>query len=67
VLPLDVYLENEIELAQAVTTGETVDGLEGTVGAKLLKRDPESRVVVNFHGVSPSTTFFPSSQNCLLP
>jgi hypothetical protein len=54
VLPLDVYLENEIELAQAATTGEIVDGLEGTVGAKLLKRDPESRVVVNFHGVSSS-------------
>jgi hypothetical protein len=52
VLPLDVYLENEIELVKAVTTGEVTDGLEGTVGAKLLKRDPESRVVVNFHGVS---------------
>jgi hypothetical protein len=52
VLPLDVYLENESELIKAVTTGEVVDGLEGTVGAKLLKRDVESRVVVNFHGVS---------------
>jgi hypothetical protein len=52
VLPLDVYLENEIELVKAVTTGEVTDGLEGTVGAKLLKRDPESKVVVNFHGVS---------------
>jgi hypothetical protein len=52
VLPLDVYLENENELVQAVTTGEVVDGLEGTVGAKLLKRDVDGRVVVNFHGVS---------------
>jgi len=52
VLPLDVYLANEVELAQAATSGEVVDGLEGTVGAKLLKRDVESRVVVNFHGVS---------------
>jgi hypothetical protein len=47
-----MYLENEIELVKAVTTGEVTDGLEGTVGAKLLKRDPESKVVVNFHGVS---------------
>jgi hypothetical protein len=57
VLPLDVYLENEHELTLAATTGEVSDGLEGTVGAKLLKRDSESRVVVNFHGVSPSTAF----------
>lgn len=52
VLPLDVYLEHESELVQAVTTGEVVDELESTVGAKLLKKDAESRVVVNFHGVS---------------
>lgn len=58
VLPLDVYLANEVELAQAATSGEVVDGLEGTVGAKLLKRDVESRVVVNFHGVSPSFVCF---------
>jgi hypothetical protein len=57
VLPLDVYLENEVELVKAVTTGVVADGLEGTVGAKLLKRDAESRVVVNFHGVS--LLFFP--------
>jgi hypothetical protein len=55
-----VYLENENELVQAVTTGEVVDGLEGTVGAKLLKRDVEGRVVVNFHGVS-------SFLRCLFP
>jgi hypothetical protein len=52
VLPLDVYLEHESELVQAVTTGEVVDELERTVGAKLLRSDGESRVVVNFHGVS---------------
>jgi len=52
VLPLDVYLEHESELVQAVTTGEVVDELQSTVGAKLLRRDAESRVVVNFHGVS---------------
>ncbi|KAH8723958.1 Alpha/Beta hydrolase protein [Phaeosphaeriaceae sp. PMI808] len=50
ILPLDVYLENENELVQAVTSGEVVDGLEGTMAAKLLKRDVESKVVVNFHG-----------------
>jgi hypothetical protein len=37
---------------QSESAGEAVDGLEGTVGAKLLRRDGESRVVVNFHGVS---------------
>lgn len=52
VLPLDVYLEHESELVQAVTTGEVMEELESTVGAKLMKKDPESRVVVNFHGVS---------------
>jgi hypothetical protein len=52
VLPLDVYLENESELIQVTSSGEVTEGLEGTVAAKLLKRDPESRVVVNFHGVS---------------
>jgi pimeloyl-ACP methyl ester carboxylesterase len=52
VVPLDVYLENENELVQAVMTGEVVEGLEGTVGAKLLRADGEARVVVNFHGVS---------------
>jgi hypothetical protein len=62
VLPLDVYLENESELIKAVTTGEVVDGLEGTVGAKLLKMDVESRIVVNFHGVS---LLFLGQQSCL--
>ncbi|KAH7078461.1 Alpha/Beta hydrolase protein [Paraphoma chrysanthemicola] len=50
VLPLDVYLEHENELVQATVPGEVAEELEGTVGAKLLKRDGESRVVVNFHG-----------------
>ncbi|KAL6712664.1 hypothetical protein ACN47E_000541 [Coniothyrium glycines] len=50
VLPLDVYLENELELATAAASGEVVEELKGTVGEKLLRRDPESRVVVNFHG-----------------
>lgn len=58
-MPLDVYLENEVELVQASTTGEVVDDLESTVGAKLLKRDPESRIVVNFHGVSSFLSCLP--------
>jgi hypothetical protein len=51
VLPLDVYLENEQELVREVTSGEIVWGMEGTVGARLLKQDATSRVVINFHGV----------------
>ena len=51
-LPLDVYLENEFELVSAPTAGETVEELKGTVGEKLMRRDAETRVVVNFHGVS---------------
>jgi hypothetical protein len=51
VLPLDVYLENEHELYTKAVSGEIVDELKGTVGEKLLSSDPESRVVVNFHGV----------------
>ncbi|KAJ4340061.1 hypothetical protein N0V87_002681 [Didymella glomerata] len=50
VLPLDVYLQNEEQLAMGTTTGEIVDELKGTMGEKLLRADPESRVVVNFHG-----------------
>lgn len=52
VLPLDVYLQNEEQLAMGTTTGEIVDELKGTMGEKLLRADPEARVVVNFHGVS---------------
>ena len=51
-LPLDVYLENEHELSTAAAVGQTVDGLKGTVGEKLMSRDIDTRVVVNFHGVS---------------
>lgn len=51
VLPLDVYLENEHELFTAAVSGEVAEELKGTVGEKLLSSDPESRVVVNFHGV----------------
>ncbi|KAJ4374062.1 hypothetical protein N0V83_002801 [Neocucurbitaria cava] len=50
VLPLDVYLENEHELVMAATTGEVAEELKGTLGEKLLRRNGESRVVVNFHG-----------------
>ncbi|EOA81337.1 hypothetical protein ACJQWK_10584 [Exserohilum turcicum] len=50
VIPLDVYLENEHELSTAAAVGQTVDGLKGTVGEKLLSMDLESKVVVNFHG-----------------
>lgn len=50
VLPLETYVENESELVVATTPGEIVDSLESTVGGKLLTRDSESRIVVNFHG-----------------
>ncbi|KAF2867191.1 Alpha/Beta hydrolase protein [Massariosphaeria phaeospora] len=44
-------MENESEIvAKSGRGGHVVDGLEGTVGAKLLRRDAKSRVVVNFHG-----------------
>jgi hypothetical protein len=49
VLPLDVYLENELEIVQKATG--LVEDLTETVGYKLLRDDPESKVVVNFHGV----------------
>jgi hypothetical protein len=51
VLPLDVYLENENEIVQKAAGG-VVEDLKETVGWRLAERDPESRVVVNFHGVS---------------
>lgn len=51
-LPLDVYLENEHELTMRTTTGEVVDELKGTFGEKLLRKNADSRLVVNFHGVS---------------
>jgi hypothetical protein len=51
VIPLDVYLENERELFTAAASGDIADELKGTIGEKLLSNDPESKVVVNFHGV----------------
>jgi hypothetical protein len=54
VLPLDVYLENEYELFTSAVSGEIAEELKGTVGEKLLSSDPDSKVVVNFHGVSSS-------------
>ncbi|RMZ72279.1 alpha beta-hydrolase [Pyrenophora seminiperda CCB06] len=63
VLPLDVYLENEFELVSAATVGETVEGLKGTVGENLMSMDRESRVVVNFHGVSIISFF--SGLSCI--
>lgn len=58
VLPLDVYLENEQELVSAIGTGEIAEELKGTVSEKLLRRDVDSRVVVNFHGVSSLLSMF---------
>lgn len=55
-LPLDVYLENELEIVQKASG--LVEDLTQTVGYKLLKGDPDSRVVVNFHGVSDSLLSF---------
>lgn len=52
ILPLDVYLENENELFTAGAVGETVEELKGTLGEKLMRMDAESKVVINFHGVS---------------
>lgn len=57
-LPLDVYLQNEDSLVMGTTTGEVVDELKGTHGEKLLRSDPEARVVVNFHGVSHSLLMY---------
>ena len=52
VLPLDVYLENEHELSTAAAVGQVVEELKGTVGEKLMSRDVDTRIVINFHGVS---------------
>lgn len=49
-LPLDVYLEHEQEVYQK-TLGGVAEDFTATVGAKLLKKDGKSKVVVNFHGV----------------
>jgi len=57
VLPLDVYLENEHELSTAAAVGQVVEELKGTVGEKLMSRDVDTRIVINFHGVSLSFLF----------
>lgn len=57
-LPLDVYLQNEDHLVMSTTTGEVSDELKGTRSEKLLRADPEARVVVNFHGVSHLCLFY---------
>ena len=49
-LPLDAYLQNEEQLAMGSTSGEIADELKGTLTEKLLRNDPEARVVANFHG-----------------
>lgn len=48
ILPLDVYAKHEREIT-AQPSGAVAD-LTQTVGYRLLKEDPQSRVVVNFHG-----------------
>jgi pimeloyl-ACP methyl ester carboxylesterase len=55
VLPLDVYLEHEQEVAQK-TLGGVSEDFTTTIGAKMLRKDAKSKVVVNFHGVSLSCT-----------
>lgn len=50
-LPLDVYLENESEIEQK-SEGGVAEDFKETIAGKLLKKDPKSRVVINFHGVS---------------
>ncbi|KAF1958908.1 alpha/beta-hydrolase [Byssothecium circinans] len=49
VLPLDVYLENESELVNKAEGGVAED-FKASLGARFLKKDAKSRVVVNFHG-----------------
>jgi hypothetical protein len=53
VLPLDVYLEHERELVSRVQDDVVGSGeFESTLGARLLREDAGSKLVVNFHGVS---------------
>ena len=64
VLPLDVYFEHETELAnlaseEALDSDDFIAGL----GAKLLRKDAESKLVVNFHGVSFSSLPFSMHSN----
>lgn len=66
-LPLDVYLQNEDHLVMSTTTGEISDELKGTRSEKLLRADPEARVVVNFHGVSHLVLFMNSCPTLPVP
>jgi hypothetical protein len=53
VLPLDVYLEHERELVSRVQEDVVEsDAFASTLGARLLREDAGSKLVVNFHGVS---------------
>jgi hypothetical protein len=58
-----VYLENEVEIVQKATGW--VGDLKQTVGYKLLQRDPKSKIVINFHGVSICITVDPITQSML--
>ncbi|KAF2003830.1 alpha/beta-hydrolase [Amniculicola lignicola CBS 123094] len=48
VLPYDVYLEHEDEIVQKAVTH--TEDFKASVAHKLLRKDSESRVVINFHG-----------------
>ncbi|KAF2814906.1 alpha/beta-hydrolase [Mytilinidion resinicola] len=48
ILPIDAYAAHEREITRA--PGGPADNFTTTVGYKLLKEDPESRIVINFHG-----------------
>ncbi|KAF2440502.1 hypothetical protein P171DRAFT_420236 [Karstenula rhodostoma CBS 690.94] len=51
VLPLDVYLEHERELVSRVQDDVVESGeFVKTLGARLLREDTESKLVINFHG-----------------
>ncbi|KAF1975502.1 hypothetical protein BU23DRAFT_75653 [Bimuria novae-zelandiae CBS 107.79] len=51
VLPLDVYLENEMEIVSAAGDGVVeAEDFASTLGAKFMRKDAKSRLVVNFHG-----------------
>ncbi|KAL1297907.1 hypothetical protein AAFC00_006422 [Neodothiora populina] len=52
VLPLDVYAENQDSIInKGISAQETKDpSILQKYGVELLKKDPEARVVINFHG-----------------
>ena len=50
---MDVYFEHETELMSSVRTGvASSEEFTSGLSAKLLRKDPDSQLVVNFHGVS---------------